>query len=227
MSAPIVVIRPEPGLSATVEAARAMGLAVEGHALAEVLPVGWEAPGDRDFDALLFGSANALRHAGSALAGWRGRTAHVVGEATADAARAAGLAVGAVGQGGLQQVVDGLAGDEPLKLLRLAGARNAEIVPPAGIAIDTRVVYRLVHRPIPAEFAARLAQGALILLHSGEAARHFAAECDRLGLARGAIALAALAPRIAAAAGDGWRRVETAAHPVDSELLALARDICH
>ena len=38
--------------------------------------------------------------------------------------------------------------------------------------------------------------------------------------------IAALAPRIAAAAGDGWGEVATAALPSDAALLALARQMC-
>lgn len=227
MNAPVFAIRPEPGLSATIAAGQAIGLAVEGDALAEVVPVAWETAADSTFDALLLGSANAVRHARPALTRWRGRTAHVVGEATAEAAREAGLAIGEVGQGGLQAVVERLDRHGPLRLLRLAGARHTALAPPAGVTIDTRVVYRLAYRGIPQPLAARLADGGIVLLHSGEAARHFAGECDRLGIARAAIALAALAPRIAEAAGTGWRRVTVAPQPTDSALLAMARDMCH
>lgn len=227
MNARVFAIRPEPGLSATIAAGRAIGLAVEGHPLAEVVPVAWEAPGDDAFDALLLGSANAARHAGPALARWCGRTAHVVGEATAEAAREAGLAIGEAGHGGLQGVVERLAGPGPMRLLRLAGAKHTALAPPAGVTIDTRVVYRLVHREIPPPFAASLADGGIVLLHSGEAARHFTGECGRLGIERAAIALAALAPRIAEAAGTGWRCVAVAPQPTDSALLAMARDMCH
>jgi uroporphyrinogen-III synthase len=66
-----------------------------------------------------------------------------------------------------------------------------------------------------------------VLLHSAVAARHLAAECDRLGIPRAAIALAALGQRIAAAAGEGWRELRAAAAPRDATLLALARDMCH
>jgi uroporphyrinogen-III synthase len=67
---------------------------------------------------------------------------------------------------------------------------------------------------------------ALVLLHSAATARHFAAECDRLGLKRGAIALAVLSPRLAAAAGAGWAAVHVASRPDEAALLALARNLC-
>ncbi|MXO67304.1 uroporphyrinogen-III synthase [Altererythrobacter marinus] len=227
MSLPVVVIRPEPGLGASLAAARAAGLAVHGHPLAQVAPVAWDAPEAARFDGLLLGSANAVRHAGPALAGWRGRPAHVVGAATAATAREAGLAVETVGTGGLQAVVEGLRERAPLRLLRLAGRRHRALAPVAGLSIATCVVYEIVHCPVPPELAGRLRAGALVLLHSGEAARHFAAECDRRGIDRGAVALAALAPRIADLAGGGWRALGVAAEPSDAALLALARDMCH
>lgn len=227
MSIRVFAIRPEPGLSATVETAREMGIGVDGYPLSVVHPVAWQAPPAADFDALLLGSANALRHAGTALAEWRGRAAHVVGEATADAARAAGLVIASVGRGHLQPVLDGLAKGPPVRLLRLAGETHVAVSPPANVSIETRVVYRVVHRPIPPVFSERLAEGGIVLLHSAEAARHFANECDRAGIVREAITLATLAPRIADAAGLGWNRVETAPQPADSALLALVGDICH
>ncbi len=73
-----------------------------------------------------------------------------------------------------------------------------------------------------------LAEGeALVLLHSAATARHFANECDRLGLARGSITLAALGPRIAAAAGDGWAAIHIASRPDDAALLAMAQELCN
>jgi uroporphyrinogen-III synthase len=73
-----------------------------------------------------------------------------------------------------------------------------------------------------------LASGAaLVLLHSAATASHFAAECDRLGLPRAGITLAALGPRIAAAAaGQGWVAVHTAARPDEAALMQLAFDLC-
>ena len=77
------------------------------------------------------------------------------------------------------------------------------------------------------EAVTAIGQGATVLLHSGEAASHFAAECDRLGIARGIVRLAALAPRIAEAAGEGWRALAIAPQTRDRALLELARDMCH
>lgn len=226
MSGLIFVIRPEPGLSATLRAARMVGLDATGIALSEIRAVPWTPPAPDDVDAILLGSANALRHAGPQLARYTGMPAYVVGEATARAARDAGLAVEMIGEGGLQAVLDRLAG-RTCRLLRLAGAEHVALVPPEGVRIMTRVVYENVALGLPEAAAARLGEGAVVLLHSAAAARHFAAECDRLGIARHRIVLAALGPRIADAAGAGWAEVRRADLPRDSALLALVRDMCH
>jgi len=225
MNRRLFVLRPEPALAATVAAARNMGFEVVAAPIAEVAPVAWQPPADDAFDALLLGSANAVRHAGPAFARWRGRTAYVVGAATADAARAAGFTVGLIGQGGLQSVLDALGGSGQ-RLLRLSGEAHVPVAAPAGIAILTRVVYRLDYRPLSPPLIAGLEQGGIALLHSAEAAAHFAAECRRLAIPRDRLALATIGPRVALAAGSGWTRVASAPAPTDAALLALAHEMC-
>ena len=221
----ILTIRPEPGCAATVEAGHAVGIRVEGHPLFEIQPRVWQPPATDAIDALLIGSANAVRHGGSSLHALRAKPVHVVGKATAAVAEAAGFIVASIGRADLQSLVDTLAG--PLRLLRLTGAEHVPLEMPAGIEIDTRVAYESVPLRLPHELAENLRGGALVLLHSAAAARHFTSECDRCGVPRSAIALAALAPRIAQAAGEGWREVGSAAEPSEAALLALARDMCH
>ncbi len=224
MSLHLLALRPEPGLAATLEKARAMGLAITGWALSEIRPTAWDCPDPAACDGLLIGSANAILHGGDNLARLTGKPVFAVGEATAEAARAAGFSVALTGSGGLQGVLDAISG--PRHLLRIAGEEHVPLSPPQGVTFDTVIAYRSMTLPLdPA--APLLASGkALVLLHSAATARHFAAECDRLGLARSTIALAALGPRIAAAAGPGWGAVHTAACPDEAALLALAVDLC-
>jgi uroporphyrinogen-III synthase len=221
----LLVLRPQPGLSATVAAAQALGLAAEGVALSQIVPVAWAAPVPATIDGLLIGSANVFLHGGKALEGLRDKPAYVVGQATADAARAAGFAVAAVGEGGLQKVLDQLTG--PLHLLRIAGEEHIALTPPEDVRMTTRIAYRSA--PLPLDPAARLLGkgGVIALLHSAASARHFAAECDRLEIDRAAVVLAALGPRIAAAAGAGWGAVHVADSPHDTALLELACDLCN
>lgn len=226
MSGPILVIRPEPGSTATVEAGRRAGLAIEACPLLEIGPLAWDAPPAGEIDGLLLGSANAVRHAGPALEAFRGRPVYAVGKATAAAAEAFGFDVAATGSGSLQAVLDS-AVHPPLRLLRLAGEEHIALVPPPGVTVELRQVYRAMPLPLPDAMAERLSSGALVLLHSAAAARHFAEECDRRSVSRAAVHLAALGPRIAAAAGGGWCSLRSAAMPNEPALLALARDMCH
>jgi uroporphyrinogen-III synthase len=223
---PLVTIRPEPGLSATAAEAEKLHLPIVTTPLFVIEPRRWSPPPADAIDALLIGSANAIRHGGRALELFREKPVHAVGEATAQAARDAGFHVVRTGEGRLQAVLDELAG-QSLRLLRIAGEEHVAVSAPADVALVTRVVYASVARPMPDSLAAVLQAGAVVLLHSAAAARHFASECDRLGLDRARIALAALAPRIAEAAGAGWERIATARAPTDAALLALARDMCH
>jgi uroporphyrinogen-III synthase len=222
----ILTIRPQPGAAATVEAGRQAGLAIEAVPLFEVQPVAWDPPSPQAIDGLLLGSANAVRHAGPALGAFRGKPVFAVGETTAAAAEHAGLTVEACGRGGLQALLDGAA-SVPRRLLRLAGEEHMPLAPPRRVIVETRVVYRSVSLPLPESLTERLRGGALVLLHSAAAARHFASECDRLGIARGSLHLAALGSRIAAAAGNGWAEAQAATVPDEAALLALARDMCH
>lgn len=226
MNVAIVAIRPEPGLAATIAAAAALGLTVEGAPLFEIWSLPWDIPDPGAIHGLLLGSANAVRHGGEGLAGLRDKPAYVVGDATARAAREAGLTVAQVGQGGLQPVLDSLAGRK-LRLLRLTGAEHVPLAPPDGVSLVTRIAYDSVALPIQPDLADRLRGGAIVLLHSAAAARHLRQECARLGIARQGLRLAALGPRIAQAAGEGWGDVRSAALPEEAALLALARDMCH
>ncbi len=220
---PLVVIRPEPGCSASIVAARATGLEAEGFALFNIVPKGWNSPAAEEFDALLIGSANALRHGGAALARYAGKPAYVVGEATATAATAAGFTIAASGTGGLQEVLNRAV--HP-RLLRLAGEDHVTLEPPPGITLTERIVYTSEALPMPAELAEILGNPAVVMLHSAAAAHHFAAECGRLGIARGRLTLAAIGPRVAVAAGPGWSHIATATQPNDHALLALAGHLC-
>ncbi|QDH34346.1 uroporphyrinogen-III synthase [Porphyrobacter sp. YT40] len=220
----LLALRPEPGLSATLGKTRALGLPITGHALSAIRPVSWQCPEPATIDALLIGSANAILHAGPDLARLAAKPVHAVGEATAEAVRAAGLSVAMTGSGGLQGVLDHI--PAPCHLLRIAGEEHVPLTPPPGVTFETVIAYRSEPQPLDPVAALLAAGEALVLLHSAAMARHFAAECDRLGLDRARIALAALGPRIAAAAGEGWAAIHIAARPDEAALLQLAFDLC-
>lgn len=222
----IFALRPEPGLSSTLQLAREMGLAIIGRPLFEVVPLNWEAPDPADFDALLIGSANAIRHGGEGLEGLKSLPVHAVGEATAATASEAGFTVSETGSGGLQGVID--AADPDMKFLRLAGLEHVDLTLPAEMELTTRIVYMVRALPMTGSDEVSLrASDPIVLLHSAAAARHFSAQCEERGLDKSMIALACIGPRVAAAAGTGWRACESAPQPDDPSLLALARDMCH
>ena len=71
-----------------------------------------------------------------------------------------------------------------------------------------------------------LRTGSIVLLHSANAAAHFANECSRMDVKRDQIRLACLGPRIADAAGNGWAEKTIAEQPNDSALLVLVKNMC-
>jgi uroporphyrinogen-III synthase len=221
---PLIVIRSQPGADRTVAAAGALGLDAWACPSFEVSACAWQAPAPERIEALLIGSANAIRHAGPALARFKDKPVHAVGEATAAACRAAGLKVAATGKGDLQALLERV--EPPARLLRLAGEERVALRPPAGVSLTERVVY--ASRPLAAEagLVHLLKSPCTVALHSAAAARHFAGECDRLGLARSHIRLVTIGPRVTEAAGSGWASVGEAAEPSDEALLACALELC-
>lgn len=222
---PLVVIRPEPGNAASVAAARQLRMETHGFPLFEVAPKSWEAVPPSQFDALLLGSAQVLRHGGRGLAALKSLPVYAVGEATAQAAREAGFTVVQTGETNLQALLGRL---DPAhrRLLRLAGEDRVALTLPKGVTMDERVVYASLARPFPPELTQLLGEPAIIALHSAEAARHLASQCVSHGIKRARLRIAAMSNRIAAAAGDGWGEVAVAAYPEDKALLALARQMC-
>lgn len=220
----VLALRPEPGLAATIARARAGGLEITGCALSAIESVAWDCPDPAPFDGLLIGSANAILHGGPNLTRLTHKPVYAVGEATAAAARAAGFPVAMTGSGGLQGVLDAIPG--PRHLLRIAGEERIVLTPPTGVTFAEVVAYRSIALPLDRAAPVLAGGDALVLLHSAATAAHFAEECERLGLPRARIALAALGPRIAAAAGAGWAAVHTAARPDEASLMQLVFDLC-
>jgi uroporphyrinogen-III synthase len=222
----VIVLRPEPSNVATVAAAQTLGLNAIATPMSWVEPVAWAAPPPERFDAILLGSANAVRHGGDGLANLTRLPVYAVGEVTAAAAREAGFTVVACGTGGIAELLSRLAADDRSRVLRLAGEEHVPIEPPIGMQVQTLVAYTVRPLPLSPEAVNASAQGAVVLLHSAVAAERFADQCDSLGIDRSTVSLACLGPRIAAAAGDGWRRVGVAPRPDDPALLALAARMC-
>lgn len=210
----VLVLRPEPGASATVGRARALGLDALAVPLFEIDPLEFEMPDADGFDGLLLTSANAVGAVGGQL---RALPVYAVGEATATAARAAGLTVAAVGDAGVDRLLGSM---EPrLGLLHLCGEDRRL---PSGVPqrITAIPVYRAKAVESPDLSAAK---GAVTLIHSPRAGRRFA----ELVRNRASTAIAAISPAAAEAVGVGWATVDSVAEPNDEALLALAARLCN
>lgn len=228
-STPVLAIRPEPGLSSTVGAGRELGLEMHSCALSEVSPVAWDNPDLSRFDALLIGSANAIRHGGENLAQLTHLPVHAVGEVTAKEARAAGFTIERLGRGGLQTVLDEV--EPPVRYLRLVGTEYVDLNWPDDVSFEPVQVYEVSPHPL-SEYAAKLLQcDAIVLLHSAAMTRQFIAECERLGVDRSRVTLAAMGERIAQPARDAledsWAAIHISDEPSDTALLAMVAKLCH
>jgi len=214
---PVLVLRPEPGASATVERARELGLNAIAVPLFEIEPVAWQIPDAAGFDGLLLTSANAVRYAGDRLQELRGLPIYAVGEATAKAARGAGLDVAATGDDGVDRLLGSI--EANLNLLHLCGEGRRE---------PAEARQKIVPVPVYSAKAVeapnlRIANGAVALIHSPRAGRRFA----ELVRERGSVSIAAISSAAAEAVGNGWQAVETADRPTDDALLALATRLCN
>jgi uroporphyrinogen-III synthase len=216
----LVVLRPEPGASATVERARAMGLNAYAMPLFEVEPVAWEVPDPDRFDALLLTSANAVRHGGSGLERLRALPVYAVGEATAGAARAAGFDLARQGDGGVEQLRVLIPPE--LRLLHLCGEHRTAA--PATQAITEVPVYRSAATPPPKNL--RGVEGQVVAVHSTRAGQRLAELVDEAEIKRASIRIAAISDASLAGAGGGWGKCEVAETPDDTALLALAARLC-
>ena len=212
----VLVLRPEPGASETVRRAKQRGLDAEAKPLFTIEPIYWQAPEAGSFDGLLLTSANALRHGGDNLQDLRGLPAYAVGEATADAAREAGFDIKSVGEAGVDRLLGSI--EPELKLLHLCG-EDRRIPHNARQAIVALPVYRAVE----CDVSLADVHDSVALIHSPRAGRRFA----QLVPDREGIAIAAISPAAAEAAGDGWREVAAADTPTDEALLALAARLCN
>ena len=210
----LIVLRPEPGASETLCRARKLGLEALSVPLFAIEPLEWRVPAG-SFDGLLLTSANAVRHAGAGLDAVRALPVYAVGEATAAAARDAGLAIAAVGDSGVEALLGAMPPE--LRLIHLCGEDRVD---GTGSAIVRIPVYRA--RPTD-DCDLSGARDSVALVHSPRAGRRLA----ELVAERGSIAIAAISAAAGAAAGDGWQQVAVAGRPSDEALLALAARLCN
>lgn len=220
----VVAFRPEPGLSRTIAAGRKLGLDIRGQALATIDALEWSAPNAKGFDGLLAGSANVFRLGGPQMTLLGTLPTYCVGRSTAQAAQKTGFNVARTGSGGLQAILDSM-NEERLHLLRLTGSERVDLTPPENVRITEIPVYTASLNPLDSNFRSAVENG-LVLLHSAAIARQFASECKRLNVDLSMVSIAALGPRIATSAGEGWHVIYSSKRPNDAALLELALQIC-
>lgn len=222
----LLVLRPEPGATATAERARAMGLDPVVAPLFTVEPLAWDPPDPARFDALMMTSANAARHAGPRLSLYAHLPAFAVGAETAAAMEQVGLSTPATGDSDARALLTRVRADGFRHILHPCGEHRAGL--PGEDASVTPVPVYSAHAAdalAPATIdAAR--DGAIALLHSPRAAALFATLAGAASLNRRTVAIVAISEAAAQAAGGGWRSISAALAPRDADMLAIARGLC-
>lgn len=226
MSRPLLVCRPQPGASATAEAARALGIGpVVVAPLFAIEAVAWDPPAPGHFDALMMTSANAARHGGPKLARYAALSAFAVGATTVAAMRDAGL-VAEAGAGDADALVAAIGQGPHRRVLHLCGEDHRAPIHP-NLLVHAVPVYRAVAvAGLPDAAVEAINRGAVVLLHSPRAAALFAALTSDAGRDTGRTSIVAISPAAAQAAGPGWQSVDAAPIPTDAAMLAIARKLC-
>lgn len=225
MIRPVLILRPLDGALQTERRAQELGLQTVVDPLFVVEPIAWAAPAMEEFDSLLLTSANSVACGGAQLDTYRSLPVLAVGEATARAAENAGFQLEGIGSSDGQSLLDGLPAARYRNILWLAGEQHSAL--DAGEReLHIVPVYRSRALALGDKAAACLQAEAAVLLHSARAARHLAAEMDRLHIGRDRHHAVAFSAKVAEAAGQGWRSLQTAQHPDDGALLSLATGLC-
>lgn len=220
MTRRVAVLRPEPGNAATCARLADAGIDPLALPLFEMGALPWQAPDPTDFDALLLTSANAARLAGPGLMAFAPLPLLTVGEATAAAARDAGLAPHRIGTHDAEALIGEARAMGLARLLHL-GARETTIRA-GGIVARSIAVYGSIDRALPEEALAALA-GAVALVHSARAAARLAAIVDEGNPARQSIAIVAISDAAARAAGTRWQKTMVASAPHDGAMIDATR----
>lgn len=222
MSNTVLVLRPQPGAEETARRARALRLDPIVAPLFAIVPRDWAAPDPGRFEAVMLTSANAARQAGAGLAAFGHLPAYAVGEATADAARAAGFADVRAGPSDAAALAGMMAAEGVRTAFHPCGEDHVAVADDRLEILSVPVYAAEPASALPAAAAVALDRGAVALLHSPRAAARFAALAGN----RGGIRIAAISAAAAEAAGLGWLNIAIAERPRDQALLELAAKLC-
>jgi uroporphyrinogen-III synthase len=221
----LLIIRPEPGASATAARAKAAGFEPILLPMFSIARRAWKASATEHFDALLFTSANAVRHAGDELNSYRALPVHAVGERTAAALHGLAIEPVSIGSDGVDEALAAARRAGHKNIIWLAGEDHTKPLVPDGLTLEIAICYASEALPLTPDTATRIAQADSVALHSIRAAQHFSAIVGQFGIDRSTLTVAAFSPAIAAAAGEGWRAVAIAAQPTDRALLSALDEV--
>ena len=217
----LVIVRPEPGASATAARAKLLGLETIVCPLFVAQPLSWTSPDPDQFDALVFTSANAVRLSGIQLRRYLEKPVFAVGERTADAARDYGFKDVTAGLSSGRALIEILVGRGCNSLLHLAGA-DALTLCGSGATVTVLPVYEArAIDPMP-DFLLMLEKPAVVMIHSPRAGRAIATLCDK----RDHLQIIAISRAAAFEMGSGWCDVRYPEYPRDDAMLELANQMC-
>lgn len=219
---PVIILRPEPGASATAARAKQMGLFPHLCPLFEARAIGWDAPLPEAFDALLMTSAQAARLGGPQLDLYLGLPAYAVGSATARAMAEAGFQNIVQGDQDGSAIAARIAADGHRRLLHLGGTTVAPIE--AGPLSIERISVYTIGEKVQTDLEAVLEPGAVLLVHSARAGSRLTALVEPQR--RGNLHVVGISPAALTACGTGWASVEAPDQPDDERMLALAARLC-
>jgi uroporphyrinogen-III synthase len=222
VSRSVLIVRPQPGASATAERATRLGLTPIVAPLFSVRPLEWKLPPSLRFDAILLTSANAARHGGEGLRFCLDLPCYAVGEATAEAARAAGFRDVRVGSADVAAATEMMVADGISFVFHPRGLHHVAISRPGIGEVGIAVYEAESVDALPDRAQAALTAGALVLIHSPRAGALLAGLVED----RAAVRIAAISAAAAQAVGSGWRECQVAASPRDEALLELAAKLC-
>ena len=224
MSLPLLILRPIEGAQKTAEKALRLGLSPVVDPLFEIRPVPWNAAPADQYDAIMFTSANAIKMAGSELCKYTPLKALAVGTATKQAAETIGFEIVQTGKSGVQSLFDMLPEAGFDRILRLSGTEYTAVK--SERLIDQVAVYESVCTGLGEHAQTALERSAVILVHSTRAAELLVAEMARLNISAQKNCVVAISPKVAEAAGNGWKSIDVAEHPTDEALLTQAARLC-
>lgn len=219
---PLIVTRADPGGRETVARARAAGLNAVHVPLFAAQALAWTMPDAANFDALLITSAQAPRLAGAGLERLADLPAYAVGQASADAARAAGLNIIEVGDSDGRALIDGMVAQGVERILWLNGRDHSDLTG-GGANLFPLPCYAVDPLPRPPEWDRLIAAPAVVMAYSSRGAEQAALLA---GEARARLMMVAISDKVARAAGAGWSRVAIAGQPTDADMVEQARFLC-